>query len=159
MSERISVLTLAWRVRQGESWPGGGGYTHREWLDFVIDGASLQGTLNETSNIGFIWWPGSDYQQQMIRQLLLEQPSELETGRRLLYVCPECGDVGCGAITVVVEEEDDCFVWSQFAVERDWEIEDLPMLDPTGYEHFGPYRFDKRQYREALLGWRNVKRP
>src|SRR4026208_1110056 len=98
MNTVLSRLELAWRIRQGAETR-----KHRDYLDFVIDGRSLGDLLGAAQSdlIGRLGWGdlrGYDYQFK--RQLLLESPSELETGRQLLYVCPECGDVGCGAITV-----------------------------------------------------------
>ena len=35
-----------------------------------------------------------------IAELLRKAPASLPSGRTPSYVCPECGDVGCGAIAV-----------------------------------------------------------
>jgi hypothetical protein len=155
MADRVSSIHLSWRVR--EEGAGDPRQTRREYLDFVIDGESLgQLTgLGDPGYIGFLgWMPDDDaYERGLLKQLLLEEPSELETGRRLLYMCPECGDVGCGALTAVVRREDDNFIWAEFGVERDWRVENLPFVDLAGFEEVGPYRFEVSQYRDALLNW------
>lgn len=51
------------------------------------------------------------------RQLRGAAPSELASGRVPIYVCAECGDLGCGAVTVRVTKLDDCFVWSELSIE------------------------------------------
>lgn len=48
-----------------------------------------------------------------VRQLLLRAPSALPSGRVPLYICSQCGDLGCGAITVRVSLVEDCYVWSE----------------------------------------------
>ena len=128
--------------------------SRREYLDFVIDGQSLGEALS-TSDIGCLGWGANlDYQYGLLQQLLLDRPSKLETGRRLLYVCPAGGDVGCGAITVAIEEESDCYVWKDFGIELNYYLDDAESLfDLSKHEGIGPFRFDKRQYREALTNW------
>jgi hypothetical protein len=37
-----------------------------------------------------------------ISRLLLSEKADLPNGRRSFFVCSECGDLGCGAITAVV---------------------------------------------------------
>ena len=65
----------------------------------------------------------------------------------MLYVCPECGDIGCGAITAQVEETAEHFVWRGFGYENDY---DPSMPDLTEYQEFGPYIFNKSEYRNTL---------
>lgn len=55
--------------------------------------------------------------RRVARQLRGADPSEFASGRVPIYVCSECGDLGCGAVTVRVTELDDCFVWSELSIE------------------------------------------
>ena len=55
--------------------------------------------------------------RRVARELRGAAPSDLASGRVPLYVCAECGDLGCGAVTVRVTELDDCFVWSELSIE------------------------------------------
>jgi len=154
MTSRISVLELAWRVREGYPPSSLGAQTRRDYLDFVVDGVSLGDDLRATPVlIGCLgWMPNRAYEDHLVEQLMRDKPSELETGRRMLYVCPECGDVGCGAVTAVVEEEADCYVWKDFGYEVDYRHnEDDALFDLAGYERIGPFCFDKNQYRDALI--------
>jgi hypothetical protein len=71
------------------------------------------------------------------RQLLLKMPSELASGRVPLYVCPRCGDLGCGAIAVRVARDADSYVWTDFAVEDPASASARTCAD--GYQfHFEP---------------------
>jgi len=160
MTSRISVLELAWRVREGARLSRWARQTRREYLDFVVDGVSLRDAVCDVDAgtvagdlIGCLGWGSNKaYEDGLVDQLMLEKPSELETGRRLLYVCPECGDVGCGAVTAIVEEEAGCFVWKEFGYEVNYRYdEDDALFDLAGYEGIGPFRFDKRQYRDTLI--------
>ena len=77
------------------------------------------------------------------RQLLLKEPSELESKRVPLYVCNCCGDLGCGALTVKVEKIDGGIVWSDFGYENSYE-------DGFSQSEFmkrtGPFYFNLENY-------------
>jgi hypothetical protein len=57
-------------------------------------------------------------------------------------VCPECGDIGCGAIAVRVTRDGGNVVWSDFARENGSEES-----SPIGCE---PIHFDASQYWHAF---------
>jgi hypothetical protein len=78
----------------------------------------------------------------------LEKEPELKSGRHLLYVCPECGDIGCGAVTVLLSSEGDQISWLKFRYENNY---DEDMWEEDAYRMIGPFQFSKEQYREALL--------
>ena len=136
-----------------------------DWLDFVIDGQSLGNIFSAIGQgstagdlIGCLGWAANrPYEDDLIRRLLLKEASELETGRFLLYVCPECGDVGCGAVTATIDETPEAIVWKDFGHEVNYAFEDEPYFRLEGYEHIGPFRFNKGQYRETLVrsAWPN----
>ena len=63
---------------------------------------------------GIFSWRGAKEDKRSARQLLGREPSEFPDGRVPLYVCPLCGDLGCGAISVKVSFQDGCVVWSEF---------------------------------------------
>jgi hypothetical protein len=58
-----------------------------------------------------------------------------ESNRVALYVCPECGDLACGAITARVSRSEAVVHWSDFAYENGDDSE-------TKLSKVGPFAFD-----------------
>jgi hypothetical protein len=147
----MNVLSCHWLVRPGSSIPGPlGSKTERRYLDFIVDGKSLH-ELTGAGNfdmIGVLGWAGLEADRKAIRQLLLELPAVLPAGRQQIFVCAECGDIGCGSITAHVSSSGDCYVWRDFAYENDY---DEAMSNRASFKHVGPFTFAATQYREALL--------
>jgi hypothetical protein len=79
------------------------------------------------------------------RLVCLADP-DLPDGRVSLYVCPECGDLGCGALSVVIEERAETFVWRDFAFQNNYDgkIHDL------GVGAIGPLVFESRMYHRVI---------
>ena len=138
---QFSTLALDWRTRSG-----GGGKTQQDHLDFVVDGRSLLDRLPPVDNVGVLGWTLPEYEAGAVAQLLLRQPSEMPGGRVPLYVCAECGDLDCGAVTARIEKTADAFVWSDFAweVTYHYEPEDDGVLQR--YADVGPFVFHKTDY-------------
>jgi hypothetical protein len=133
-----SILQLLWRVRAG-----GGGRTERRFLDFVVDGESLCDQLRVGDHVTALGcWP-PDSEREHIQQLLSA------SGRVPLYVCAECGDLRCGAITALVERTPEGFVWRDFAFENG---SDATMTDMDSYRAIGPFVFHKTEYWQVLNG-------
>jgi hypothetical protein len=42
-----------------------------------------------------------------------------------MYVCAECGDLGCGAVTAAVEVGDDKVVWRDFGYQNNYEPKEV----------------------------------
>ena len=132
----LSTLELQWRVRIG-----GGGRTQRRYRDFVVDGASLLDRLGATDERVSVLgcWP-DDSQRDAVQQLLSAP------GRVPLYVCAECGDLSCGAITALIERRSDGFVWRDFAFENS----DQAVTALDSYPNVGPFLFNKTQYWQVI---------
>ncbi len=64
-----------------------------------------------------------------------------------LYACPECGDLGCGAITARVAEDHDSFAWLELGFETNYGDA------PTDFLEVRPFYFDKRAYDAAIRGF------
>lgn len=142
MAEQVSQLKLAWRTRSG-----GGGRTEVRYLDFLIDGQSLGELLQVGDMIGCLGWGIAEYEAEAAQVLLLRMPSSLATGRAMLYICPECGDIGCGAITAHVQKTSDHFVWRSFGYENDYDPSTPELMQS---QEFGPYLFNKAEYWHTL---------
>src|SRR5262245_21851009 len=90
-------------------------------LDFVVSGRSL---YKELRRRGYDVVPrlGSNLvpvDSTTRRLLLLEKAGDMASGRVALYVCPLCGDLGCGAVSVRITRENTDIVWSEFEWESD----------------------------------------
>lgn len=85
-----------------------------------------------------------EIEKHTIAQLLAKELPEPESGRVPIYICPECGDLGCGAVTARIDEEADSYIWSNFAFENNYEgtIE--------LYSEVGPFSFNKVAYSKIL---------
>lgn len=80
-----------------------------------------------------------------VGMLLGERSPTLEGGRVPLYVCPECGDIGCGALTAVIERSGDHVTWRDFG----WDDAGQDGEDPTRFTG-GPFVFDAVQHDAEL---------
>lgn len=106
-----------------------------------MDGESLYDQLRVGDQVTALGcWP-PDSEREHIQQLLSA------SGRVPLYVCAECGDLGCGAITALVERTPDGFVWRDFAFENNY---DGTMTDMDSYRAIGPFMFNKTEYWQVL---------
>jgi hypothetical protein len=142
MAENFSKLELIWRTRKG-----GGGGTQRIYLDFVVNGQSLHDLLTTDDHIGCLGWLPQDIEQVVFEQLTTGRLSDLGNDRYAIYVCAECGDIGCGAITVQIEKTKDGFVWKNFGYENDY---DESMQDLENYKKIGEFHFKEAEYQHAL---------
>lgn len=141
MDNKTSKLEMVWKQREG-----GGGATARRYVDFVVDNHSLF-ELITGDLIGRLGWGANEMDRDSVDVLLLKKQPDLPNGRCLLYVCPECGDIGCGALTVRIEKIGEHFVWKEFGYENNYD-DRMPLLQ--GYNHIGPFFFDKHQYFHVL---------
>jgi hypothetical protein len=141
MQSRIKNVNLPWKPRS--------------FLDFSIDRRSLKddvdsdGYVDDVSVIrsGFL----AEAERNWLDTLLGDKQPTLESGRVELYVYGECGDIGCGSITIALELEGETVVWRDFGFEVNYWIDDPDeMLNLADYRHIGPFRFDREQYRHCL---------
>ncbi|MGI9410488.1 MAG: hypothetical protein ACR2OV_10475 [Hyphomicrobiaceae bacterium] len=122
-----------------------------EILDFVVSGRSLYNDLVKLGHdlvprTGPVLVPTDTDTREL---LLLERHGDTPRGRVALYLCPICGGIGCGVVSVRISSDGSTFTWEDFALEFDYIDEDtdgfqiLPKL--------GPYRFEAEQYSQALV--------
>lgn len=131
------------------------GVEGKVFYDFCVNGRSLweQCGLDSRTRIGFLGWLNKNYEKELLKQLLnIEQNPYLEEGRKILFVCPECGDISCGVTSVHVEETENEIIWSEFGDEVDYE----EGYDCSDYNKVGIYVFDKTAYKETLSGYLNT---
>ena len=134
-----SSLRLEWKRRAG-----GGGRTQRDFLDFIVDGQSLSVVVGD--QISCLGWFVPDENAKAVRRLVLEEPADLPDNRRSLYVCPECGDVGCGVVSLVIERVDKTIIWRDFGYENNYE----GGVRVAGFEEVGPFAFNAYEYEKVI---------
>ncbi|MEU6064153.1 MULTISPECIES: oxidoreductase [Streptomyces] len=147
MSAAYVSFGLAPAMRAGGVLADGGYQVHRDFVDFIVDGRPL---LFELSDLDAVSPLASDVPPAIftaqVRSLLLESEAPLPDGRYVVYGCPECEDLACGAVTAVIERDGDDYIWRDFA----WQTEDRADLELNGYHGIGPFRFHGDEYRAAL---------
>ncbi|MGX2993565.1 oxidoreductase [Streptomyces sp. JNUCC 64] len=150
MSAAYATFGLAPAVRAGGVLANGELQAHRDFVDFVVDGRPLLHRLTDLDAVSPL---ASDVPPAIltaqVRALLLEAPAPLPGGRHVIYGCPECEDIGCGAVTAVIEQDpggSGDVVWRDFA----WQTAPHPDLAFGGYPGVGPFRFRGDGYRAAL---------
>lgn len=80
-------------------------------------------------------------------RLALESQPDLPGGRTSLLVCPSCGDLGCGAVSAVIERVGSTVVWKEIGIANDLGIEDE---GPFLFRRVTSFRFDWKSYSLAL---------
>ena len=140
-------LALRTLKRPGSSEPGPT-QAARVSLDFVVDGDSLLAQLIKVDgghgDFMGCFVQGFDSENRRKQAQLLEAGSpDTEEGRYLLYVCPECGDIGCGAYGAKIRIAEETVEWYEFAYETGYEPgRSLPSI--------GPFSFARVEYEQAM---------
>lgn len=93
----------------------------------------------------FGWGQNKEYENNMLNEYKGIEKSSLISGRIMIYVCPECGDIGCGAITANINVTNTEVIWNNFAYEDDNAEPNI-----TDYQGIGPFIFNKKQYLEII---------
>ena len=152
---QFSNLNIAAARRPGETNPNGSFKTERNFWDFIIDGISLRSNWQSpddfgimTDVIGVLGWGTAESEHEAVAKLRKEAEPDYPPNRIALYVCPECGDLGCGAVTVAVEREEEVIIWSDFRWEVNWYADHQD--ESTVYLKLGPFRFALDSYIEVL---------
>ena len=127
----------------------GGCKVHESFsCDFTIDGNSLLETIIRAAGghkdfLGCFARGWANLNEHSLKQLLLRESPETESGRSLIYICPECADIGCGAYGCKITRSGDTYVWSDFAYENGYE-------DPDLIEGLGPFEFSADNYEKVI---------
>ncbi|MFF5493512.1 oxidoreductase [Streptomyces aquilus] len=147
MSAEYATFGLAPAMRAGGVLVNGDYQVHRDFVDFIVDGRPLLFQLSDLDAVSPLASdvPPSIFTAQ-VRSLLLETDAPLPDGRYVIYGCPECEDLACGAVTAVIEKEGADYIWRDFA----WQTDERADLELNGYHGIGPFRFSGTDYRAAL---------
>ncbi|NEB76413.1 oxidoreductase [Streptomyces sp. SID14478] len=149
MSAAYATFGLAPAMRAGGVLTNGDYQVHRDFVDFIVNGRPLLFQLCDLDAVSPL---ASDIPPAIftdhVKSLLLEAEAPLPQGRYVIYGCPECEGLECGAVTAVIEHGDDGddYVWRDFA----WQTEEQADLELNGYHGIGPFRFHGAEYRAAL---------
>jgi hypothetical protein len=122
--------------------------SERHFLDFIVNGQSLWEALGKSHDMVSILCTefAADGTKKGVKRLLLREKADLPNERRSLFICAECGDLGCGAITLEVHNENGKISWSNFGYENT--CEDRVQFDE--YAEIGPFTFDSTEYERTL---------
>src|SRR5580704_1683922 len=124
------------------------------YADFLVDGMALSTRASRKSDIvGCLGWGEPAAQDAAVARLLLEAPADTPSGRVSLYVCKECGDLGCGAMSVRIQRDGNVVTWSDFYYEG---ADATFAANNRLLDDLGPYRFSWRLYEAAIRVARNV---
>ncbi|HEV2810200.1 MAG TPA: hypothetical protein VGV93_07375 [Acidimicrobiales bacterium] len=152
MAHRRLSLVPAERVIEAESRSV---KATRRFLDFALDGTRLYEVMlaEGIDNVSPIWLDESsaviEESTKAVARLLGDEPGDAPGGRVSVYICPECGDLGCGAVTVTIERDAERVTWTDWGVQNNYE-------DGVSYEQglvdVGRIVFDRTQYETVLRG-------
>jgi hypothetical protein len=113
----------------------------------MVDDRSLADLRGATKRdlVGRLDRDHRDRNAASVRVLTGNAAPDFGNDRVMLFVCPECDDLGCGAITAALRLENDSIVWSDFKHENNY---DESMT--TKFPQVGPFAFSVEQYRRVL---------
>ncbi|GAA2304893.1 oxidoreductase [Streptomyces violaceusniger] len=149
MTSEYVTFGLALATRAGGVLADGTYQTHRDFLDFVVDGRPLLARLADLDAVSPLAADiGPSALAEQVRGLLLETEASPTGSRFVLYGCPECEGLECGAVTAVIERDGPDVIWRDFVRQTG----EAPDVERDGYPGLGPFRFHGEQYRTTLKG-------
>lgn len=115
----------------------------RSSLEYAINGRPLGELVDVGGFVCIFGCLGAAQDRSTARQLAQREPPR-SSGRVVLYVCDQCGDLACGAVTVLVTRYPDGFGWSDF-----WKghVDAVPPAEPDARYFY----FEKDAYLAEVL--------
>ena len=149
MIAMFARLALNPRVRIGIRNPNGTNKSERHFFDFIVNGQSLLESVGTSLDLVSVLCSeyALDESIRSVNRLLLTEGADFPNNRRSLFICSECGDIECGAITAVVVREGAAIIWRDFGYENNYE-ENVEFGDRKA---IGPFMFDVASYESLLL--------
>src|SRR5579864_7560198 len=116
-------ISFAPAFRRGEKYKDGSYRSERKFLDVIVNGSSLWERLGKQHDMVSALCADFAASETLraVDRLLLKAEADLPNDRRSLFICAECGDLGCGAVTVSVRRIGAKVLWSDFGFENDYE--------------------------------------
>lgn len=147
MERKLSTLEFALRQRSFVKSPNGTFRSERNYLDFIIDGESLVNLARYdlVSVLCREWVPTE--REKSVRLLLRTEPADFPDDRRSILVCGECGDIGCGAISAIIDFSNGSVIWKDFGYQNNYE----PEIHGEHLKRLGPFEFDLEDYKSRLI--------
>ena len=124
---------------------GGPNRQERRYNDYAVNGRPLHLLLDAGDRVTPFGWLSHELEIRFARSLLLREPSTLPSGRVPLYICAECGDLGCQTLSARVVLEDDWFTWTEFAYEADYDHGPA-----TAFLAIRSFKFERHTYEASL---------
>lgn len=147
----ITHLDLIPAVRSGVKYSARSYRSERHFLDFAVDGESLWEKLRKPDMVSVLCFeyaagnPGECV--KAVNRLLLTEKADHPEDRRSLFVCSECGDLGCGAISSLMVRAGETVIWKDFGLQNNYDNN----VELSSYQGIGPFAFDATAYERALL--------
>lgn len=135
----VNYLETRLTSRYEEDDPARIGNKNTLFADILIDGNSLYQKLKKYDLVPAFGWGSEQYQRLMMDYFLLKYSFELMYHRYPILVCPWCGDLECGYISVSIDRESDIIEWSNFQLEGNQRKLDI-----------GPFYFKWDNYNHAI---------
>jgi hypothetical protein len=117
-------------------------------LDFVVDGVSLH-DRHGADDISCLGWFTPEEDEQAARRLMGTAEPDVED-RVALWVCAECGDVLCGALTAHIVRSADEIIWRDFALSWHDHAAGRWVHETGPFGDWDELRFDAAQYDQAI---------
>jgi hypothetical protein len=144
------LLELVLAIRTGIRYVDGSYKSEQHFLDFAISGQSLWEKLKKPDVVSVLCFEYAasalDESLRAANRLLLTEMADRPNDRRSLFICSECGDLGCGAISCVIVREGDAFIWKEFGLQNNYEDN----VERNRYTGIGPFIFDATSYERAF---------
>ena len=131
----MSTLELRWADRKV-----GTAQRPRRFLDFVVDGQSLYEKFGD--HISPLGWGDAEENRAAVHRFLRKSEPDLPHGRTSIYICPQCRELDCGAVSAVIERKGQEIVWRDFGYQNTFN-EDVNF---EGLREIGPFSFNATEY-------------
>jgi len=136
----VSTIELHWRNRKI-----GTAQSPRRFLDLVIDGESLYDKVGDF--ISPLGWQSDSENRKAVDRFLRRTESDFPGNRMSIFICPECGDLGCGAVSAVIEREGGNIVWRDFGYQNNYD----DAVHREDLEDLGPFTFNATEYYNEFI--------
>lgn len=134
--------------RSGSANPDASAAQMRTSADFVVNGTSLLQAFIKADGghadfMGRFVVGHSEANHSAADELLARTLPEASKRYALLYICAECGDIGCGAYAARVKRNAESYGWADFVYVNGYE-------PPRPIPNVGPFLFAAKEYEHAI---------